>query len=218
MQMLAKTAPEADKAADTGTVSPCWSCKGPVDGEHLFCPVCKCVQPPGQIDHFSRLGIEATFDVDVTALDRCYFDLQRCLHPDRFATCTARERALSQLQATSLNDAYETLKDPLARADYMAGMMGTDVLPEGCNLVNDPALLMEAMEMREALAEAESREQVDAIAAETNAEMQKCIDGISGAFAQSNLETALSLTTRLKYQRKLFDEARARKAKLPSIG
>ena len=218
MQMLAKPNPEAEKNTDARAVSPCWSCKGPVGCGALFCTTCKCVQPPGQVDHFARLALDTTFDVDTADLDRRYFDLQRCLHPDRFATCTARERALSQLQATTLNDAYETIKDPLSRADYLAGLMGTDVSPEGCNLVNDPALLMEAMEMREALAEAETREEVETIAAHSNREINACVEEISEAFARSDLVKALGLTTRLKYLRKLFDETRMRKAKLASIG
>ena len=107
--------------ADGGgaVISPCWSCKGPVDGEAFFCPICETVQPPGQIDHFSRLGIECSFDVDGDALDQCYFGLQQRLHPDRFATRTSSERLLSQQQATSLNEAYETLKDPLRRAAFL---------------------------------------------------------------------------------------------------
>ncbi len=218
MQIQANPISEAEKTADAGTVSPCWSCKGPVRCGKPFCSTCECVQPPGQVDHFARLGLETSFDIDTAELERRYFDLQRCLHPDRFATCTARERALSQLQATSLNDAYETIRDPLSRADYLAGLMGTEVSPEGCNLVNDPSLLMEAMEMREALAQAETREEVETIAAHSKREMAACIEAISEAFAESDLERALGMTTRLKYLRKLFDETRMRKAKLANVG
>ena len=213
MQVQAIKVTEPQTAA-AGDVHPCWSCKGPLSEGHPFCDTCEAVQPPGQLDHFRRLGLEAAFDVDTGELEQRYFRLQRRLHPDRFATRTARERALSQQQATSLNQAYETLKDPLSRADYLAGLMGRGVLPEGCNLVNDPALLHEAMEMREALAEAKTGAEVDAIAADASRAMEACIGRLSAAFACVDLEAAWRLTTRLKYLRKLFQETRLRKARL----
>ena len=62
----------------------------------LFCATCGAVQPPGQTDHFARLGLALGYAVDPALLDRRYFERQRLLHPDRFATRTPRERALSQ--------------------------------------------------------------------------------------------------------------------------
>ncbi|MCP5372490.1 MAG: Fe-S protein assembly co-chaperone HscB [Hyphomicrobiales bacterium] len=212
---MQKEAQKAD-AAERPRVSPCWSCQGPVPGEALFCHTCQAVQPPGGDDHFSRLGLDTDFDVDVAALERRYFDLQRQLHPDRFATRTARERLLSQQQATSLNEAFETLKDPLRRADYLVHLKGAGVLPEGCDAVNDPVILMEAMELREALAEAEASHEVDAIARRTREDIDECIAELSRAFDAEDLEGACRLTTRLKYLRKLGDEIRARRAKLAS--
>ena len=124
-------------------IVPCWSCGGPIDGS-AFCDTCKAVQPPGQRDHFSRLGLNVSFDIDPATLDEVYFSMQRKLHPDRFATHSPKEKAYSQQQATAINDAYETLKDPHGRADYMVHLKGTDVLPEGCNLINDQVLLIES--------------------------------------------------------------------------
>jgi molecular chaperone HscB len=98
---------------------PCWSCKGPVDVRALFCSVCGAVQGPGTLDHFSRLGLIATYDLDADHLDHQYFGFQRRMHPDRFAARSAKEKALSQAQATALNDAYEILSDPVKRAHYL---------------------------------------------------------------------------------------------------
>ncbi|MEO5337004.1 MAG: Fe-S protein assembly co-chaperone HscB [Magnetospirillum sp. WYHS-4] len=193
---------------------PCWSCKGPVPAGAPFCSTCEAVQPPGQVDHFARLSVEARYELDLAELDRRYFALQRRLHPDRFATRTPRERALSQQQATSLNEAYETLKDPLRRADYLVHLKGAGVLPEGCDLIADPVVLMEAMEMRERLGETESPAEVDAIADETSRDMRNCVDELRSAFAANELATACRLTTRLKYLTKLAGEVKARRARL----
>lgn len=201
-------------AAKAPDVIACWSCKGPVRAGDPFCETCKAVQPPGQVDHFRRLGIDTTFDLDLTALDRRYFELQRQLHPDRFATRSGRERALSQSQAVALNEAYETLKDVLKRADYLLQVRGVELMPDGCHLVNDQALLMESMELREALAEAETPADVDKVANRATGDINVCVADLSGAFRVFDLERACYLVTRLKYLTKLADEARQRRARL----
>jgi len=195
-------------------VAVCWSCKGPVAAGALFCSTCEAVQPPGRMDHFARLGLEVTFDLDIKELERRYFDMQRRLHPDRFASGLPRERALSQQQAVSLNDAYDSLKDPLSRADYMVHLKGTEVLPEGCNLVNDMDLLTETMELREALADAKTTGDVDKIAGRAANDIEHCIRELSAYFAGNDLECACKLTTRLKYLRKLAEEARLCRVKI----
>ena len=192
----------------------CWSCKGPVVAAALFCPTCNAVQGPAPVDHFARMGLGVGFEVDVPALDRLYFDLQRQLHPDRFATKSPKERALSQQQATALNDAYETLKDPLKRADYLVHLLGVQVLPEGCNLVQDQSILLEAMEMREKLAAADTLAAVGAIAKETKAEIADVIEGLKLAFQGGDIEGACQLTTRLKYLDKMMGEVRQVRARL----
>ncbi len=192
----------------------CWSCKGPVKAGALFCTTCKAVQPPAAVDHFARFGVEVTFDLDVAALDRLYFDLQRQLHPDRFATKSPKERALSQQQATALNDGYETLKDPLKRADYIVHLKGVNVLPEGCNLVQDQSILIEAMEMRERLASANTMADVGALSRETKAEIDDVVTGLSLAFQGDDIEGACQLTTRLKYLHKMMGEVRQVRARL----
>lgn len=199
---------------DRATATPCWSCKGPVPAGQAFCPTCDAVQPPGQVDHFARLGIEAGYDLAAADLDRRYFALQRRLHPDRFATRTPKERALSQQQATSLNDAYETLKDPLKRADYLVHLRGSGVLPEGCDMINDPVVLMEAMELRERLSESESPSEVDAIYEQTAGDIRECIEELKRVFAAGELKAACRLTTRLKYLTKLSAEVKARRTLL----
>ncbi|MHA1597410.1 MAG: Fe-S protein assembly co-chaperone HscB [Alphaproteobacteria bacterium] len=199
--------------AMTPDIVPCWSCGGPVAASS-FCETCKAVQPPGQRDHFSRLGLNVSFDIDGGELDSAYFALQRQLHPDRFATRTPKEKAYSQQQATAINDAYETLKDAHRRADYMVHLKGAGVLPEGCNLVNDQVLLVESMEMREALADAETARDVDVISARATDDINACVEQLSKLFTDDDIEGACKLTTRLKYLKKLAQEAHAHRAKL----
>lgn len=202
------------QAAHQAEVNPCWSCKGPVVARALFCSTCSAVQGPGAVDHFTRLGLARSFEVEQAELERQYFGFQRRLHPDRFATRTPRERALSQQQAVALNEAYETLKDPLRRAAYLLGLLGRPVDINASASIADPELLMEAMEMREALAQADSAEEVAALAADADQDLLHLQCELSVAFGAGDLDRAGRLTTRLKYLTKLAEEARARRSRM----
>ena len=193
---------------------PCWSCKGPVGRQSLFCATCNAVQPAGDLDHFARLGLERGFALDPALLDRHYFQLQRCLHPDRFSRRPARERALSQGQAAALNEAYETLKDPMRRSAYLLHLAGRDADIDKNATVSDPALLMEAMEMREALAEAADQATAGRLLAEAEDAVSGCLTALAKAFADNDLDAAGRLTTRMRYLARLVEEARARRSRL----
>jgi molecular chaperone HscB len=198
----------------SAAVVPCWSCKGPVATRALFCSVCGAVQGPGSTDPFTRLALAPSFDLDLDALERQYLGLQRRLHPDRFAAKSSKERALSQLQATSLNEAYETLKDPLKRAAALLGLLGRPVDLTACGTINDRALLMEQMEKREALAEAVTPAEVAALARAAESEVIACQCHISAAFNAADLDQVAHLAIRLKYLSKLADEARTKKSRI----
>jgi molecular chaperone HscB len=201
------------RAARAGLIS-CWSCKGPVAAQALFCHTCGAVQQPGQLDHFRRLGLEPDFDVDLDTVEKRYLGFQRAIHPDRFATRPAKERAFAEAQAVALNQAYETLKDPLRRAAYLLSLKGIDASVSKDETVRDPELLMEAMEAREALMEATSIEKVEKLQAEAGADAIAILSDLSRAFASDDLEAANRLTTRLKYLRKYLDETRTRRTAL----
>ena len=113
---------------------------------------------------------------------RLHFDVHLMLaHPDRFVARPPEERAKASSEAAGLNDAYRILKDPLSRAFYLAELNGVD-LPGDGKTIDDPDLLMEAMEAREALHEASSPEAVDALAAHAREDMQQALKGLGTLF------------------------------------
>ena len=207
-----ETAPKAAQAP--GSAIACWSCKGPVPPAGLFCPVCDAVQPPGQLDPFERFDIPRRFDVDTDALEGRFFDLQRRLHPDRFAAAGTRALGLSQQQAAALNDAHEALRDPVRRAGVLLGLAGREVPGTDTHTVHDPDLLMEAMEMREALQDADSTAALRPLIEQTREQARGCEQDLAAAFDGENYEDAARLMLRLRYLLKLNEEIRARRAEL----
>lgn len=195
-------------------VRTCWSCRGPVPVRERFCPTCSLVQEPAAGDHFARLDLEPGFDLDPAEVERRYFALQRQFHPDRFAAKTPKEKALSLRHATALNEAYKVVKDPLARAEHLLTLAGRPVRADGAETVKDPELLMEAMELREQLAEAASATAVDALLAQSRDGATSLERQLGRAFAAGDLGAAHKLALRLRYARKLIDEARERRQRL----
>lgn len=162
------------------------------------------------MDHFARLGLPAALDLEAASLDRVYFALQRQWHPDRFVAKPPEERARASIEAAALNDAYRTLKDPLSRAVYLAELKGVE-LPGDGKTIDDPDLLMEAMETREELHEAPSGEAVDALAAKARDEMNKAMADLGGLFLANDRPAIRKTLLRLRYLDKFAEEARARR-------
>jgi molecular chaperone HscB len=206
-----------NKAIPRAALAECWSCKGPVSIKAMFCHTCGAVQPPRHADHFSRLGFQPDFDLDLDLLEKRYLSFQRSVHPDRFAVKPAKERAMAEQQSVSLNEAFETLQDPLRRAAYLLELKGEVASVGRDQTIADPALLMEALEAREALAEAESVDAIEQLAIKAGADAIHLLSGISNAFAADDLATANRLTTRLKYLRKFLEETRTRRVALENF-
>jgi molecular chaperone HscB len=182
-----------------------------------FCPTCQAIQPPSQTEHFAQMGLEPTFDVDLAQLEQNYFRLQRTFHPDSFAAKSAKEQEYSLQHTTNLNDALKTLKSPVLRAEYLLQFHGAAAASEPEKTVNDEAVLLEAMETREALAEAETPGDVEAILTRARDGILDCTSGLSAAFAEGDMAAAAALTLRLTYLFKLDDEA-GQRARLLSRG
>lgn len=203
-----------ESAADGKSVGACWSCHGPVGRVALFCHVCGALQPPDRSDHFRRLGLSPRFDLDDKDLQRRYIAFQQRLHPDRFARKSKKERVLAEQHTVSLNEAYEALKDPLRRGAYLLQLDGRAAPTEEARTIDDPQLLTETLERREALSEAESLEAVATLAAAALKEEGETLAALNAAFAADDLDEATRALTRLRYLRKFAEEARARRAVL----
>lgn len=104
-------------------------------------------------DFFSLFGLPQTFRLNLSELDSRYRDIQAQIHPDRFANASESERRLSMQWATRANEAYVTLKKPLARAKYLLELAGHDLQAES-NTAMPADFLMAQMEWREAVMEA----------------------------------------------------------------
>jgi molecular chaperone HscB len=103
--------------------------------------------------HFELFGLPAAFALDAERLEMAYREIQSRIHPDRFAHAGDAERRASLQWTTRVNEAFQALKNPVARAKHLLELHGVDVAFE-TNTAMPPDFLMQQMELREALAAA----------------------------------------------------------------
>ncbi|MDE3060186.1 MAG: Fe-S protein assembly co-chaperone HscB [Pseudomonadota bacterium] len=99
--------------------------------------------------YFTLLNLPPTFDLDLSALESAYFTAQRQYHPDRFVGKPPSERTAALQHSADINKAYDTLKDPLKRAQYLLHLQGIAVGTEADSVKPSQEILVEAMELRE---------------------------------------------------------------------
>ena len=113
-------------------------------------------------NHFDLFQLPATFALDMGALDAAYREVQGRVHPDRFINATDAEKRVAMQWATRANEAYQTLRNPQKRAQYLCELNGVDLNTES-NTAMPMDFLMQQMEWREALGEARAAKDSDAL-------------------------------------------------------
>lgn len=163
-------------------------------------------------DPFSTLGVPARFALPMKDVEQRHRDLSRALHPDRHAKASPAERRVAIERAMAVNEAWRTLRDPLSRALALLSLHHV-AITEGS--AAPPALLMEVMELREAL-DASRRDPArvsalrDAVRAKIAAEESVLAAVFDGAeVAPEALERARGAAMKLKYFRRFEEEADA---------
>jgi Fe-S protein assembly co-chaperone HscB len=100
-------------------------------------------------DYFALLNISPSFDIDLAQFEAAYFREQRSAHPDRFVGKSEQERLAAMQRSVDINKAYQVLKEPLTRAQYLLKLQGITVGSEQDSVKPSQALLVEVMEWRE---------------------------------------------------------------------
>jgi molecular chaperone HscB len=117
-------------------------------------------------DYFALFSLPPHLHLDLAALEKAFYAQSRKLHPDRFASKPAAEQEAALAASSQLNDAYRTLRSPIARTEYLLSLEGIQ-LEEQSRAATDaakasgtqkkqvapPDLLEEAFELNMALEE-----------------------------------------------------------------
>ncbi|NIF46233.1 co-chaperone HscB [Enterobacter sp. Ap-1006] len=112
------------------------------------------------MDYFTLFGLTPGYTLNTEQLASRYQELQRQFHPDRYASRPQAEQLLAVSQSATINQAWQTLRHPLARAEYILSLNGFDLANEQ-HTVRDTAFLMEQLELREELDDIEQAKDSD---------------------------------------------------------
>ncbi len=126
---------------------------------------------------FALFALPERFRQDRATIDARWKELQREAHPDRFASQGAAAQRVAMQWSVRINEAYQRLKDPLKRAAYLCEQRGAPINAES-NTAMPPAFLMQQMQWREALDEAATEDDLDALARELSAARAQRLAGI----------------------------------------
>ena len=159
-------------------------------------------------NHFDLFHLPQRFAVDAEALNAAYHEVQNQVHPDKFAHRSDAEKRVAMQWATRANEAYKTLKNPLARASYLCQLNGVDLETES-NTAMPPAFLMQQMEWREALDEARAGNDLGAlerIDITLRAARKQALEEIGAVLDAGDFETAAQSVRKLMFIEKFGDE------------
>lgn len=162
------------------------------------------------MDPFATLGIEPKYALDLAAVEKIHRELSRALHPDRYASAAPSERRAALAKAADVNEAWRIVRDPVRRAEALLAARGVPV-GEDKEPKAAPALLMEMMEAREALAEARASgdaARMGAVAREMLGRQESVCRELGRALDErGEVSVALAKLGELRFCRRLAEEA-----------
>jgi molecular chaperone HscB len=77
--------------------------------------------------YFTMFSLPQHLVLDTAALEKSFYALSRRLHPDRFAGRPLAEQEAALAESSRLNDAYRTLRNPIARTEYLLKLEGIEL-------------------------------------------------------------------------------------------
>lgn len=127
-----------------------------------------------QSNDFELFGLTQQFSQARGELDARWKALQTQAHPDNFAAQGAAAQRLAMQWSVRINEAYQRLKNPLQRAAYLCELHGAPIQAHS-NTAMAPAFLMQQIEWREALDDARSVADLQALAASVDSKQNELL-------------------------------------------
>lgn len=139
---------------------------------------------------------DGPFAIDLSALKKEFLQLQARAHPDLHPQA---DKKRAEALSARINEAYKTLQNPLLRAQYLLSLRGIEVAEDETAKVDDPELLMEVLEARENIEEAESEEDLVEMRERNEERIAESTEIIDQAFKRDDLDAAKSEAVKLRY-------------------
>jgi molecular chaperone HscB len=153
---------------------------------------------------FDLLQLPKAFVIDLKKLDQNYQSIQKEIHPDRFASLGDDTKLESIKKTAQVNDAYQTLKSPIRRAEYLLQLHGINIHDEKYTAVPQD-FLMQQMEWREELeTHKQDKLALEKLAADIQKNKNQMINQLPAFFDnKDDLNDAIKTTRELNFIEKI---------------
>ncbi len=153
-----------------------------------------------KLNHFQKFNLEAKFQINLSELETKYLQPQQQCHPD-----TARDQTEAEINSILINQAYQTLKNPIKRAIYLLQLQGINIDSEDCIIKPSQENLIFIMELREEILDSgNDQTQIDLI----KNKVKKIIAGemtqITDLLTEQKYQEAAQKLIKLKYLDKII--------------
>jgi molecular chaperone HscB len=148
-----------------------------------------------QSNDFELFDVPTRFAQDRALLDARWKELQREAHPDKFAAQGAAAQRVAMQWSVRINEAYQRLKDPLKRAMYLCELNGAPIRAES-NTAMPPDFLLQQMQWREALEDAQDPTSLETIASQAADSRRQALSRIEQTLDEQRDYPAAALQVR----------------------
>ena len=160
-------------------------------------------------NYFELFGLEPGFEVDKSLLRSNQQLLQAEYHPDRYVNANEQDKRLSVQQAAWVNEAFQTLSNPVKRARYLLQLSGLELNDE-TETTSDTTFLMEQLELREQLDDcpnqADPLAACDQIETQLNLRAQQLADDFVENFEAGKLEVARLISRKMQFIHRIQEQ------------
>jgi molecular chaperone HscB len=166
-------------------------------------------------DFFELFDIKEDYQIDYATLDEKYFTLQKKYHPDNYTGSSDKERRNAIEYSMVINKAYNVLKSPLKRAEYILLQRDIVVNTDTADTIRpEIELLEQVMEDKEQLFAITNKEQLINFEQQKFVEKNMLIDALSKDFAREDFDNAAIKTINLRYLNKLLEDLKIKKSNI----
>jgi molecular chaperone HscB len=142
------------------------------------------------------------FNIDLNRLQKSYRIIQAEIHPDKFISASEIEKKQSLIKSTEVNDAYQTLKNPIKRAKYLIKI---NLKSKQKDSTLPPNFLMKQMEWEEYLESIwNQKEELEKFKLLISTEYQKILNALENACDKNkNWNDAMQIINEIQFIDKL---------------
>lgn len=163
--------------------------KDAADVENLFMS-----EPNEEQDYFAFLGLKRDFALSLQDLEKQYIENQKKYHPDRYIHASIQDQKKAFVYTVLLNEAYETLKSPIKRGNYLLILYNETPL-------SSPSfdLLEGILERQERIFSLEKEKEIEKELRELSQDMDKLEYKVKEGFDKKDYDTVKMFLIELQY-------------------